>query len=322
MPRHLLSLAGGGFLGLFSAHFLELLEENGDPIGLRFDLLAGTSVGGLIALGLAAGRSAGEIRVAIEEAGPKIFPLDLPSRLSRLRFLWRPVFSTDRLECAIKAIVGDMKLADLKRPVVIPTVNMSDGRARLFRTPHTRIGRLDENRTLREVALATAAAPVYFAPHRIDGGVYADGGIIANAPDTIAVIEAIHHHRWSANDIRLLSVGTTYASPAIAAGWKRGWGVISWIRGLHLIKISLAAQVALSRRLAKDLLDEDRVLVADPEQSRDQASILGMANASEDSASTLKELAQSERRRLEQERPTDLYLFKTHQPANPAKWDT
>jgi uncharacterized protein len=102
-------------MGLFAAKILELLEGSGPAIGTKFDLIAGTSVGGLLALGLASGRRASEIRNAIETSGPAIF--DAGGSLTR-RFhrLIRAPFASSPLQGAIKSIVGDIPFGQLVRP--------------------------------------------------------------------------------------------------------------------------------------------------------------------------------------------------------------
>ena len=70
----ILSLDGGGIRGVFPAAFMARLEEHLEhPIGRYFDLIAGTSTGGIIAIGLGLGLSAGEILKLYVEQGPAIF---------------------------------------------------------------------------------------------------------------------------------------------------------------------------------------------------------------------------------------------------------
>jgi len=90
-PFHVLSLSGGGFFGLYSVSVLAAIEkEAGRPLARNFDLLAGTSVGGIIALGLAAEVPAAEIKSAFERNGTAIFS-ERPAPTTR----WgRPTVST------------------------------------------------------------------------------------------------------------------------------------------------------------------------------------------------------------------------------------
>ena len=84
---NILSLSGGGFLGLYTVSILAELEKNlGRPIASCFDLMAGTSIGGIIALGLAAERPAIDIKSAFEKNGSKIFS-DRPASTGKIREL-------------------------------------------------------------------------------------------------------------------------------------------------------------------------------------------------------------------------------------------
>lgn len=104
-----LALDGGGLRGIFGAAALDQLEADFDTSILEhFDLIAGTSTGGLIALALAAGRSPGEILDLYLKEGPQIFPT---SRWARLRRLKKP-FNSEPLRMAVTHILGDDTLED------------------------------------------------------------------------------------------------------------------------------------------------------------------------------------------------------------------
>ena len=124
MTFQILSLSGGGFLGLYTAAVLaELEERSGKRLSECFDLISGTSIGGIIALGLAAGRGAAEIRDAFIERGAKIFPNPPPE--SWLGWFGRfaknvpaPLYNPGALCETIEQIVGaDTRMVDLVRPV-------------------------------------------------------------------------------------------------------------------------------------------------------------------------------------------------------------
>src|SRR5690606_6699382 len=130
--------------GLYTATMLAELEEQfGDPIAAHFDLIAGTSIGGILALGLAAETPAAKIRDLFEEHGEAIF-YDRPvpkSRPSRLRDLWRsfnkPKYQSSALKDTINAVLSEgTKIGDLPHRVIIPAVNLTKGQPQLFKTPH------------------------------------------------------------------------------------------------------------------------------------------------------------------------------------------
>jgi patatin-like phospholipase/acyl hydrolase len=108
-PYRILSLSGGGYGGLFTARLLARIETMGPyagtPIGQRFDMIAGTSVGGLIAVALALGEPAEKVVRIHVDHGPRIFPL--LSFKSMAKRLGRRVYAVEPLEAAISACIGD-----------------------------------------------------------------------------------------------------------------------------------------------------------------------------------------------------------------------
>ena len=129
-PFHILSLSGGGFLGLYTASVLAGIEDGaGAPLARRFDLLAGTSVGGIIALGLAAEVPITKIKSAFERNGTRIFS-ERPAPTTwwgtardLLRFVAKPKYQADALRQTIVEIVGEgTRIGDLKHPVIVPAV--------------------------------------------------------------------------------------------------------------------------------------------------------------------------------------------------------
>jgi hypothetical protein len=209
-PR-ILCLTGGGYRGLFTARILARLEEvfcDGQPLGTRIDFFAGTSVGGLLALGLACGRSASYMRDLLNEHGPAIFP--------SLRFKgWRKLFNkrvydSAPLELVIRKCLEkpghDKRLCDIDAPVLLTTVSWSLGELRLLRSAGLS-RRQPDKFTLLQAARATSAAPSFFPAQNVDDDWFIDGGLAANAPDIHALAEA--RVQWGDDAVlRMLSVGT------------------------------------------------------------------------------------------------------------------
>jgi uncharacterized protein len=139
----ILSLSGGGYLGLYSACILTQLEDqSGIPLGRRFDLICGTSIGGILALGLAHEVPAADMQRAFEEHGEEIFSSRAPprSRLGCFIDLGRMVFGAKyRAEPLEKVIIdilgGQTTLGQAKHRVLIPAVNMTTGTPQVFKTP-------------------------------------------------------------------------------------------------------------------------------------------------------------------------------------------
>lgn len=288
MPFQILSLSGGGFLGLYSVAVLAEIERkiSGHSLASCFDLLAGTSIGGIVALGLAAGASASRIQAAFEEHGQKIF---------RKRSVWSGFFSSkyqaDALKEAIASIVGaDTRIGNLHHPVMIPAINLSKGKPQVFKTPHHLTFRTDLNLRVVDVALATSAAPTYFPLAEVGDSLFADGGLYANSPDLLALHEATHFFKKNESDVKLLSVGTTATQFSFAHSRTRHFGALQWVGNSRLIKVIVASQqinvdYMMRHRLA------DQYIRLDINQSRAQEHMLGLDVATGAAQRTIRALA-------------------------------
>ncbi len=209
---NILSIDGGGIKGLYSASVLCEIEKQGFSISDNFDLISGTSTGGIIALALAAGLSPEEIKTFYVEKGPKIFEprtLKFNKRQSFLAFALKQIcpnlFKNDNelsqhlfsakydninLKSALNDIFGDKKLEDAKFKLCIPAINCKTGDPKVFKTPHLNFY-ADKDLLMSEVALATSAAPTFFPLAVINSSnVYTDGGLWANNPALVSLIEA------------------------------------------------------------------------------------------------------------------------------------
>ena len=287
----MLSLAGGGVRGLYSACVLEGLEARaGVPLHRCFDLIAGTSIGGIIALGLALGRSAAEVRAIVERAGPIVFPPRVPV-WGTLRNLFRARYDSGPVREIIEDVVGaDTRLGDLASPVVIPAVALTAGGTQTFRSPHHGAHALDADVRLAHAALATAAAPVLFPVARIGAAEYLDGGLAAHAPDALALHEAQVFFGRRRDDVFMLSVGTTEALAALAAGGNPSRGLLWWMARSRLAETVMAAQQALSHQTVREALGTRHVSIDTP-LSRAQAQTVAMDRADPRALATLKAMA-------------------------------
>jgi patatin-like phospholipase/acyl hydrolase len=295
----MLCLSGGGFRGLYSAALLEELEAKaGRPLVECFDLIAGTSIGGIIALGLAAGQSAQKIREAFEDRGQAVFsakrPLGKVRTFSRIMsHLRRPVYQPEKLGLVIDEIVpAGTLIGDLRTRVIVPSVNLSKGRPQVFKTPHDVRFERDHKLLVRDVALATSAAPTFFPPHEIDSEFFADGGLYANSPDDLAVHEALHFLNIEIDDMRMLSIGTTTSSFAWSSATSKKPGYLDWTVGNRLMNATIGSQQINSDDVLKHRLG-DRYLRLDAEPSAEQSAELGLDVASDFAKQDLKALAKA-----------------------------
>lgn len=264
--RRVLAIDGGGIKGVFPAAFLSVIEEAvKGKAGDYFDLIVGTSTGGIIALGLGLGFSASEILKFYEDSGPTIFGGNQFARL--LRHLWLSKYSPDDLKAALEKQFGSKRLGDSRTRLVIPSFNPDTGKVHIFKTAHHSRLELDYKIPIVDVAMATAAAPSYFPTHRLAAGTpLVDGGMWANNPVGIAVVEAISILGWKPGEIQVLSLGCT--SPPLNVGWGKfvPRGLIYW--GIKSIEVFMVAQSHSSVGIAQHLAGKENVIRVDPSAPR------------------------------------------------------
>ncbi len=303
MTFQILSLSGGGFLGLYTAAVLaKIEEESGKHIADSFDLIAGTSVGGIIALGLASRKPAADILASFKKHGAEIFSRRpapqswVGKKLDLGRSARSAKYNPTKLSEVVSEIVGaKSRIGDLKHRVIIPAVNLTKGKPQVFKTPHHETFVRDWRLSVVDVALATSAAPTYFPLHRIGGELFADGGLYANAPDQLALHEAEHFLGQDIADVSLLSIGTTTAHFSISNSVDSNMGWLSWMDDQRLTNVMIAAQQINSDYVVRHRLGE-RYYRIDQVQSREQERHLALDVATKNAIADLEGLAEASAR--------------------------
>ena len=171
--RKILSLDGGGIRGVFPAAFLAKLEEQiGAPIASYFDLIAGTSTGGIIAIGLGLGIPASDILKLYEEQGPGIFDQGhgkvrdwMKQRALAARHLVTSKYRSEPLRNALTGILGDRRLGESRTRLVIPAWHPMLEHVYVYKTAHHPRLETDWKTAALDCAMATAAAPTFLKPH-------------------------------------------------------------------------------------------------------------------------------------------------------------
>lgn len=245
VKKKILSIDGGGIKGVFPAAFLSSIEETvGGNIGSYFDLIVGTSTGGIIALGLGMGLSAKEILAFYENYGPKIF---YGNRFYRaLRRIGFSKYSNHTLREALEETFGDRKLGESKSRLVVPALNLETGEVYVYKTSHHPKFKRDYREKVVDVALSTSAAPTFFPTHILETGVpLLDGGLWANNPVGIAVVEAIGVLDWPRESLQVLSVGCTTEPLRMVRGKRLGLGLAYWARKLTEVFMSSQSSASL-----------------------------------------------------------------------------
>jgi patatin-like phospholipase/acyl hydrolase len=220
-PVNVLAIDGGGIRGIIPARILQEFErKSGKSIAHLFDLVVGTSTGGILALALTTPD------ITKKDLGPKYSAEDMVNLYKKKattifdnpslvkKWLWGPTYNSAGLEQTLKDYLGDMPLHFSLSNVVVTAVDIGDNnRLHVFSSQKAQENKIDNFRK-SQVGLATSAAPTYFSPVRVyplmkgsRGYDFIDGGLAANCPALVAYLEA---ERLFGKDrpINLISIGT------------------------------------------------------------------------------------------------------------------
>jgi uncharacterized protein len=236
--RRVLSIDGGGIRGIIPAMVIASIEKNmGKPAQALFDLMVGTSTGGILALGLSrpgSGRqaqfSARRVVKLYEEQGDKIFEYSLWRKLRTVGGILEEAYSHEVLEGILGKYFAGATLGDCEVPTMVTSYDIQNRRTVFLKSWHA-----DHQSVLcRDAARATSAAPTYFEPKPLDTGdaasVLIDGGIFMNSPSVSAYAEA--RKLFPEDPIAVLSLGTGELTRPIAFEEARTWGSALWVMSL------------------------------------------------------------------------------------------
>lgn len=229
-----LSLDGGGIRGILPLAVLAGLESaylRGGSIADHFDYIAGTSTGGIIALGLASGLSAAQILEIYKTRGREVFPdYSRASQwvMGQLQIV-RNRCDTSALHQLIDDVVGDRALWQSSKRLCIPAAETMHFEPYLFKTPHHPDYRLDWPKPMTLVAKTTSAAPAHFRPViSEEGHEFIDGGVWANNPIMLAIADVLACWNVKREQIKVLSLGC--GQEHYRMGWARRafGGLATW----------------------------------------------------------------------------------------------
>jgi len=236
----ILSIDGGGIRGIIPAMVLAEIEKRTKRcIASLFHLIAGTSTGGILALGLCIPKIPGAPLYAarhllelFERQGARIFSCGIFHRLAACGNLWRSKYPATGIEQVLLEYFGDSRLGDAATDVLIPSYEIERSFPFFFRSAIAR-ERSDYDFPAREVARATSAAPTYFEPMKLPSGTYTDhytlidGGVCVNNPAACALVEARTTHP-DASEFLVVSLGTGELTRCLPYEQTKNWGVVRW----------------------------------------------------------------------------------------------
>ncbi len=274
----ILSLDGGGIKGAFTASVLATLEEDtGCAVSDHFDLIVGTSTGGVLAIALGLGLPARAICEFYAEKGGTVFPsTSIMQRTEGWLRQWiKPKHSQDTLRLALTDVFGERKLGESKCRLVITTYDAIGGRIFLLKTAHHPRFKYDIHAPVVDVALSTAAAPTFFSAAKFpkhDNASYVDGGVWANNPTLVGVTEAVAFLGAKLEEIDVLSIGCTTTPFNIAQHAESG--ALQWNAGFIelMFEAQMEASLAQARLLVGGRVHRINITAKEGEYALDDAT--------------------------------------------------
>ncbi|MBA2567580.1 MAG: patatin-like phospholipase family protein [Thermoleophilaceae bacterium] len=247
-PLKILSIDGGGIRGIIPATVLVEVERlTGRPVAETFDIVAGTSTGGILALALTlpseSSRPAWSARDLVslyEREGPSIFSRSLHHKIHSAGGLLDERYPSDGLEGAFDEYFGDARLRDALCDVLVTAYEIEQRTTFFFKSASARADERDDY-AMRDAALATSAAPTYFQPVKVERGsgrpylALVDGGVFANNPAMCAYAEALKRDagtraRGAGAEVLLVSLGTGELTRRLAWERAKDWGLLAWAK--------------------------------------------------------------------------------------------
>jgi len=230
--RRILAVDGGGIRGIIAARILVELEKRaGKPLATVFDLIAGTSTGGIIACGLGVKMAAQALLDLYVTRAADIFSRNLWQTIGTLDGLSGPKYDAAPLESILKDALGDKSLSDCATKILVPSYAIElpppeRGPGSYFFKSWT-----GPNAFLRDIGRATSAAETFFAPYRFANltgamGAYCDGGTFADSPGACALADA--RQLWPDDQFLLVAVGTGVKVAEIPYTEMKDAGLAKW----------------------------------------------------------------------------------------------
>lgn len=296
MRVNILSLDGGGMLALSQAVVLAEIERLCGPLSKAFDLIAGTSAGGINALMLAhpAGYSAEDVASLYVENGQKIFHRPFWRIVNDILSVIEAKYPADGIESVLKKFMGSATMSEATTNILIPATDVVGETGVIFRRDSIAY----RNTPMWQAARATSAAPTYFPA--FNGLV--DGGLLANDPSACALGMARDLWGKAASNVEyfLVSIGTGSCSDRITAASAAHWGIAGWLP--EIVGVILKSDSSFVQSQVRADIGRKLVRINDPLPKYASAAI------DDASAKQIEALKRFGRETIENNRPALSYI--------------
>ncbi len=259
--KKILSIDGGGIRGIIPGQIMvEIEREFNIKVSDYFDLLAGTSTGGILACAyLLPGKNPKTPKYTAEEVvglyferGDEIFDVPTFHKIRTLGGILDEKYPDDGIEDALEEYFGNVWLKDLLKPTLITSYDIKNRKGHFFY--QHKASNPEYNFKVRDVCRSTSAAPTFFECSKIKSEAdikypLIDGGVFVNNPALTAYAEGrsifkVDGEEATAKDMKILSISTGYTRQKYPYGKAKNYGMAQWVKPLIDIMMSGAAEVA------------------------------------------------------------------------------
>lgn len=245
----ILSIDGGGLRGIIPLMILKKIEEQqGKKIHELFDVIIGTSTGGIIACGLTCTKDGINPCLSVDQLielyttkASEIFPYDknfITKSIRLIKSVFKPKYSPKGLDNLLEHYFNDMMLSNTLTPIIVSSYDIKNNEVVMFKTRNA-IWSDMYNCKLKDVCRATSAAPTYYPSYSMifngKDRILVDGGVYINNPVMAAVSDALRNNKkLNIKNIKCLSLGTGVYSNSLGKKTKK-WGLLEWATNISSI---------------------------------------------------------------------------------------
>jgi patatin-like phospholipase/acyl hydrolase len=251
----ILSIDGGGLRGIVPLLILKEIEkETGKKIHELFDLIVGTSTGGIITCGLTCTKDGKNPLVTIDQLielyttkGNEIFPYskNIFSKIGKgINSVFNPKFKPNGLERLLEQYFADYTLLNTLKPIIVTSYDIKNNEVIMFKSRKAK-DNSTYNAKLKDICRATSAAPTYLPSYEMyfdtKNRVLVDGGVYINNPALAGVADLIKSSGVNIEDVECLSLGTGAHSETFGIK-SEGWGMVNWVKPITTVMMQASSK--------------------------------------------------------------------------------